>query len=68
MVDIELAPTTAGGGTLNPAAGRNCTVAYNATGAAEAYVEFSNTFAPKAEGEPDEGGGGAGLRGLWMGM
>ena len=68
VLDVELAPATAGGGTLNPAAGRNCAVAYNNAGASEAYVEFSNTFAPKAEGEPDEGTGGASSRGLWMGM
>jgi hypothetical protein len=70
VIDVELAPATAGGGTLDPAAGRNCTVAYNATGASEAYVEFSNTFALKVEGDPDEGeGGGAGSpRGLWLGM
>jgi hypothetical protein len=68
VLDVELAPTTAGGGTLNPAAGRNCTVAYNHTGANEAYVEFSNTFAPKAEGESDEGAGGASPRSLWIGM
>jgi hypothetical protein len=68
VLDVELAPTTAAGGTLNPSAGRNCAVAYNNAGANEAYVEFPNTFAPKAEGEPDEGGGGTGPRGLWMGM
>jgi hypothetical protein len=68
VLDVELAPATAGGGTLNPSAGRNCAVAYNNAGASEAYVEFSNTFAPKAEGDPDEDGGGAGPRGLWMGM
>jgi hypothetical protein len=69
VVDVELAPTTAGGGTLNPSAGRNCAVAYNATGVAEAYVEFSNDYTLKAEGDPDEGNGGsASARGLWMGM
>jgi hypothetical protein len=68
VVDVELAPTTAGGGVLNPSAGRNCTVAYNNTGANEAYVEFSITFAPKAEGDPDEGGGAGRPRGLWLGM
>lgn len=29
---------------------------------------FASEYAPKAEGEPDEGGGGTNLRGLWMGM
>jgi hypothetical protein len=68
VVDVELAPATAGGGNLNPSAGRNCAVAYNNAGPNEAYVELSNTFALKAEGDPDEDGGGASLRGLWLGM
>jgi hypothetical protein len=68
VVDVELAPATAGGGNLSPSAGRNCAVAYNNAGASEAYVEFSNTVAPKAEGEPDDSGGGVRPRGLWMGM
>jgi hypothetical protein len=67
VVDVELAPTTAGGGNLYPSIGRNCTVAYNNTGANEAYTEFSNTFTLKAEGDPDDGGSG-GMRGLWLGM
>jgi len=55
-------------------AGRNCAVAHNNTGANEAYVGFSNSgfsnpFAPKAEDESDEGGGGgASPRRLWLGM